>query len=122
MTLRLISRAALLLALAAALPARAGLFDDDEARARVDQLRRELTARIDKNEAAQHGQIDLANQIEALRQEMARLRGENEVSDPRDRTIAKAAAGFCTSISTIVCASWKAGRGRTRTPTRPPAA
>jgi tol-pal system protein YbgF len=79
MTLRLISRAALLLALAAALPARAGLFNDDEARARVDQLRRELTARIEKNEAAQHGQIDLANQMEELRQEVARLRGENEV-------------------------------------------
>lgn len=79
MTLRLISRAALLLALAAALPARAGLFNDDEARARVEQLRRELTARIDKNEAAQHGQIDLSNQLEELRQEVARLRGENEV-------------------------------------------
>jgi tol-pal system protein YbgF len=79
MTLRLIPRTALLFALAAALPAHAGLFDDDEARARLDQLRRELTARIDKNEAAQRGQIDLANQIEAMRQDMARLRGETEL-------------------------------------------
>jgi len=79
MTARLLPCAALLLALAAALPARAGLFDDEEARARLDQLRRELTARIDKNEAAQRGQIELADQIEALRQETARLRGQSEV-------------------------------------------
>lgn len=79
MTPRLLPRTALLLALAAALPARAGLFNDDEARARVDQLRRELTARMEKNEAAQRNQIELANQIDALREETARLRGQSEL-------------------------------------------
>jgi tol-pal system protein YbgF len=62
-----------------AAPAHA-LFDDDEARARIDQLRRETSARFDKLESAQRGQIELANQIEALRQDIARLRGQMEVA------------------------------------------
>jgi tol-pal system protein YbgF len=69
----------LLLALVVALPVRAGMFDDEEARARIDQLRRELNSRIDKIEAATHGQIDLANQIESLRSEIAKLHGQIEV-------------------------------------------
>lgn len=68
------------LALLAALPARAGMFDDDEARARIEQLRRDTQTRFDKLESAQRGQIELANQIEALRQEIARLRGQSEVA------------------------------------------
>ncbi len=68
-----------LLILAAALPARAALFDDEEARKRIEQLRAEVTARVDKIEAATRGQIELANQIEALKAELARLRGQIEV-------------------------------------------
>jgi tol-pal system protein YbgF len=75
----LLSPGALLLALAIALPAQAGLFDDEQARAGVDQLRRDLAPRLDKLEAAQRGQIELANQIEEMRQETARLRGQIEV-------------------------------------------
>jgi tol-pal system protein YbgF len=79
MSARLLAPAALVVALAVALPARAGLFNDDEARAGVDQLRRDLSSRLDKLEGAQRGQIELANQIEELRQEAARLRGQIEV-------------------------------------------
>jgi tol-pal system protein YbgF len=79
MTRQFLPKLVLFLALAAALPARAGLFDDDEARARIDQMRRDLNARIDKMETAQHGQIDLSNQIEALRQDVAKLHGQIEV-------------------------------------------
>lgn len=76
---RLLPRAALAATVWFALPAHAGLFDDDEARARLDQLRRELGARIDKVESAQRGQIELSNQIETLRQETSSLRGQVEV-------------------------------------------
>jgi len=69
----------LLLVLSAALPVRAGMFDDEEARARIEQLRRETSARIDKMEGTQRGQIELANQIEALRSEIAKLHGQIEV-------------------------------------------
>jgi tol-pal system protein YbgF len=68
-----------LLVLTAALPARSALFDDEEARKRVEQLRIELNARMDKLEAASRGQIELANQIEALKAEVAKLRGQVEV-------------------------------------------
>lgn len=72
-----------LLLLAAALPVRAGLFDDDEARARIERMRAELRAetaalaqRVDQ---AAKNQIDFANQAEALKAEVARLRGQMEV-------------------------------------------
>ena len=84
--------AALLLA-ATALPARAQLFSDDEARraildvrGRVEQLQRDtlrriedLSARIDRIEQTTRGQLDLQNQIQAMRQEIATLRGQLEV-------------------------------------------
>lgn len=59
--------------------AHAGLFDDEEARARINAMRNELSSRIDKLEASARAQLELANQIEQLKTEIARLRGENEV-------------------------------------------
>jgi tol-pal system protein YbgF len=67
------------LLLATALPAQAALFDDDEARKRIELLRVEVGARLEKLEAASRGQIELANQIEALKAEVAKLRGQIEV-------------------------------------------
>ncbi len=73
---------------AAALPAGAGLFDDDEARRRVEELRRELAqqgrdneARIAKLEEAIRniGVVELLRQIDGLNAEIARLRGSIEV-------------------------------------------
>lgn len=75
--------AALLLALPLAGPARAGLFSDDEARRRVEQVNTDLGARNAKLQVqldqAQSAQLDLSNQIESLKSELAKLRGENEV-------------------------------------------
>jgi tol-pal system protein YbgF len=63
----------------ATLPARAGLFNDDEARERIDQLRKEFDEVAQRVEQSGKNQIDFANQIEALKAELATLRGQIEV-------------------------------------------
>ena len=86
---------AVLLFAALAAPAQAGLFDDDEARRqianeklRIDEVKRDLAAqqqavdaRINKVEEALKSQalLDLFTQIEALKLEMTKLRGQIEV-------------------------------------------
>ena len=69
--------------LLAASSAHAGVFDDDEARKAVIHLRDQFNGfqatasqRIDQNSRQQ---LDMQNQLEGLRQEVARLRGQNEV-------------------------------------------
>ncbi len=72
--------AVLLAALSIALPAWA-LFDDEEARRRIEVLRKELRAadeRIGKLED-RRALLELAAQIEALKGDIARLRGQVEV-------------------------------------------
>ena len=70
----------------AAVPARAGIFDDDEARARieetrtrVDKLRIEFDEVAKRTDGAAKNQIDFANQIEILKSDVAKLRGQIEV-------------------------------------------
>jgi len=72
----------------AAAPARGALFDDDEARRRIDQLR----ARVDQLDASLQDRIraledmvksqglrDLLGDIEQIKSDVAKLRGQNEV-------------------------------------------
>lgn len=59
--------------------AHAGLFDDEEARLRITEMRNEFNGRVSKLEAGARAQLELADQIELLKAEIARLRGENEV-------------------------------------------
>lgn len=59
--------------------AHAGLFDDEEARLRINEMRNEFNGRVSKLEAGARAQLELADQIEQLKTEIARLRGENEV-------------------------------------------
>lgn len=75
-------------AFAIAPPARAGLFDDEEARQQIIVLRgqlgevqRALDARLSELEAQARNRsiIDLFNQVETLRAEFARLRGQLEL-------------------------------------------
>jgi tol-pal system protein YbgF len=90
--------------LCAVAPARAALFGDDEARKAIIDLRAkvaeqdrrtqeqlaDLAARLERLEAAQRGQLEFANTVDALRQEIARLRGQidvlaNEVATQQQR-------------------------------------
>lgn len=77
----------------AALPARAALFGDDEARQAIIELRGKVDAnrqagdaalgdlrrqQEDQSGAARRAILDLVNQVEALRTELAQMRGQNE--------------------------------------------
>ena len=71
--------------LALPIAAQAGILEDDEARkaildlrSKVDTMRRELTSMID-NKSDKSSTVDLLNQNEQLRSEIARLRGQIEV-------------------------------------------
>lgn len=65
--------------LALALPAHAGLFDDEEARMQISKLRTQLETLRTKVDALNNNQVDFAGQIEALRGDIAGLRGQIEV-------------------------------------------
>ncbi len=62
-----------------ALPASAGLFDDEEARNRVEQLRTETVELSKRAEIASRNQLDFANQLETIKSDLAKLRGQIEV-------------------------------------------
>lgn len=66
---------AVLLVLSSLQPVRAGVFDDDEARRQVRDLANQTHERL---ETLSKGQFELVNQIQALREENARLRGQLE--------------------------------------------
>ncbi|MFA6312312.1 MAG: tol-pal system protein YbgF [Sterolibacterium sp.] len=67
----------------ASFPANAGLFDDEEARVRIEKLRSDLNEQGQRLEATiattSRSQIDLANQIEQIKADMAKMRGQIEV-------------------------------------------
>lgn len=78
-------KSALLLCVALALPVPswAGVFDDEEARRQVKDLRAELTQTVESLRQRVDGmaknQLDFANQVEGLRADVARLTGQIEV-------------------------------------------
>lgn len=73
----------LALLLGTALPTQAGLFDDQEARAQIEQIKQDTNARLQKMESStentMRSQVLLNSQLEANRQDVARLRGQVEV-------------------------------------------
>jgi tol-pal system protein YbgF len=86
-----------LLLLAASAP-RAALFDDDEARkqiaaerARINDLQKQIDARLGRIEEAVKGQglLDLQSQVQQLRDDMAKLRGQLEVVNNNIENTAK---------------------------------
>jgi len=67
-------------------PARAAIFDDDEARkriealrGRVDQIERSLAQRLDALETKNAGVVDLFKDVEQIKADIAKLRGQYEV-------------------------------------------
>jgi tol-pal system protein YbgF len=90
-------------ALAVALPARAGLFDDDEARRRIEGLRQELSQQGKDNEVRIQrleesirniGVIELVRQLDSLNAEIARLRGQIEVLTNENQQLQKRQRDF----------------------------
>lgn len=100
--------AALLLALSAGLPARAGIFDDDEARKAIIDLRTQVNRLTleQQNQQSRQNQmndqlashqtaidqikrslLELNEQIEQLRAEIAKLRGQDEQSGFQTRQV-----------------------------------
>jgi tol-pal system protein YbgF len=75
-------RALLLLSLCFAIPAQAGILEDDDARAQIKQLEtRVLKLELKREDAVKEqtqSLLDLQGQIEALNTEIRKLRGQNE--------------------------------------------
>jgi tol-pal system protein YbgF len=101
-----LGRARFVLALAllvTAAGARAGLFDDDEARRRIEMLRQELSQQGRDNEARiarleesirNIGVVELVRQLDQLANEVAKLRGQLEVVANENQQIQKRQRDF----------------------------
>jgi tol-pal system protein YbgF len=92
----------------AMLPAHAGIFDDDEARkaildlrTKVGDLQQELDTKL-ADKADKSAVLDLLNQNEQLRQEVARLRGQIEVLTNDLAETQKRQKDFYTDLDTRI--------------------
>ena len=117
-------------ALAAALPARAGLFDDDEARRRVELLRSELAQQGKDNEARiakleeqirNIGVVELVQQLQQINDEIARLRGQLEVLANENQQIQKRQRDFYLNIDSRLKRLEGGGASASAGDTAPPA-
>ena len=95
--------AACAFACAAILPAKAGLFDDDEARRRIEMLRQELRQQGDDNQARiakleeqirSINLVQLVEQIDQLNAQIASLRGQIEVLTNENQQLQKRQKDF----------------------------
>jgi tol-pal system protein YbgF len=124
---------ACLLASAAALAPSAqaqGLFDDNEARRRIERLREQVDAnqrameeRIAKAEASSTDRgvlVDLSSQIEALRGEIARMRGQIEVVSNQVETADKRQKDLYLDIDTRLRKLETAREQQAAAPPQPP--
>jgi tol-pal system protein YbgF len=100
---RLLAAGALAALAASALPARAGLFDDEEARRRIEMIKAELAQQGKDNEARiarleeqirNIGVVELLRQIDGLNAEIARLRGSIEVLTNQNEQLQKRQKDF----------------------------
>ena len=107
--------------LLAAAPAQAGLFDDDEARARIVELRTKIVETQDRVDTLSRNQLDFANQIEALRADLARLRGQVEVLTHDIESTQKRQQDFYVDLDARLRALEKAAAAAAAAPPPPPA-
>jgi tol-pal system protein YbgF len=70
---------ALLLTAVLSSQTRAGVFDDEEARKRIEVLKGEFSELARRADTINRNQIDFANQVEAIKADIAKLRGQIEV-------------------------------------------
>jgi tol-pal system protein YbgF len=89
----------LLLAAFGSQPARAGLFDDEEARRQIDDLTSRFNERVDTLTKAQ---IELVNQIQSLRDENANLRGQTETLQYELESARKRQQDFSVDLDTRI--------------------
>jgi len=96
---------------AVALPSRAGLFDDDEARRRVEALRTELAQQGKDNEVRiarleelirNIGVVELVRSLEQANAEIARLRGNLEVLANENQQLQKKQRDFYLDLDSRV--------------------
>lgn len=90
-------RIALLIAALGAVQAHAGVFDDDEARRQIADLKAKTEARFDQQAKAQ---LDLAGQIQRQADEIARLRGQIETLGYELETAKKRQQDFYLDLDT----------------------
>jgi tol-pal system protein YbgF len=90
-------RIALFIAALGAVQAHAGVFDDEEARRQVADLRVKTEARFDQQAK---GQLDLSNQIQRQADEMSRLRGQIETLTYELETAKKRQQDFYLDLDT----------------------
>lgn len=88
-----------LLSLWLALPAHAGMFDGDALDATA-KLRADHEARLERLDGAARNQVELANQIQALKDELAKLQGKVEVLTFELEQAAKRQKDFYVDLDT----------------------
>ncbi|KVE35374.1 tol-pal system protein YbgF [Burkholderia sp. TSV86] len=84
----------------AAAPAHAGLFDDDEARRAVLDLRSKTDNLTSQLSAAQRTILDQSGRLDQLNQQVATLRGENEDLTNRLTTLERQQKEYYTDLDT----------------------
>ncbi|WP_323121798.1 tol-pal system protein YbgF [Burkholderia alba] len=83
-----------------AAPAHAGLFDDDEARRAVLDLRSKSDSLSNQLSAAQRTILDQSGRLDQLNQQVATLRGENEDLTNRLTTLERQQKEYYTDLDT----------------------
>src|SRR3954470_11938556 len=129
-----IAAALAIAALAAAVPARAGLFDDEEARRRIELLRSELAQQGKDNEQRiikleeqirNIGVVELLRQLEEINAELARMRGQMEVLANDNQQVQKRQRDFYLDLDSRLKRLEGGGAGSAAAPAAgaaPPAA
>ncbi|MCX5542383.1 tol-pal system protein YbgF [Paraburkholderia sp. EG287A] len=84
----------------AALPAHAGIFDDDQARQAILDLRAKTDSLSSQLSAAQRTILDQSNHLDQLNQQVATLRGQNEDMANQLATLQKQQKDYYTDLDT----------------------
>lgn len=84
----------------AALPAHAGIFDDDQARQAILDLRAKTDNLSSQLSAAQRTILDQSNRMDQLNQQIATLRGQNEDMGNQLATLQKQQKDYYTDLDT----------------------